>query len=494
MFAVLAAVACSVFGAKLITISAFGSRVPLLDQWDGEAQRLYAPYLRGTLSFADLFAPYNEHRMLVTRLIALVHLELAGEWNTLLEMILCAVVSTALITWLAALLMPLVAPQRRLLLACFVLFTFAFPISYENTLLGFNFHFYFTLFFGIGALVAFASARPFTWRWFGGLAAAVLSYFSLSAGVATILAAGILVSLQLATNARKRCGREFAAVVVMASIAVAMILGEASIANPMSTAWTFIQGIVVFMSRIILAVIPTVWFCLHTLARRPAISDRAWVAVGIAGWIGIQVALLAYGRGTLLAPRYMDTLLLVYPVGLVAVFALADKAQATRFSRLAGPVAATWVFALVAVVAALSNWGSLAAIDWSKSARQQGVNMQAYLSSGNVDYLKPKGGRGLELQLYYPNPQRLAEIVGDPDVRAILPPELRPPDADNAGARNRMWLKGAFASGTATAVHLILSIGPALLGLGVGLFFAVGARQSLPGTRVPDHPRRVGPK
>jgi hypothetical protein len=483
MFALLAAVACTVFGSRLFVISALGSPVPLLDQWNGEGESLYAPYLKGALSFADLFAPHNEHRIFVFRLLALVHLELAGEWNTRLEMILGAILLTAVITWLAALLMPLVAPQRRMLLACFAAFVFAFPIGYENALCGFQSQVYLAMFFGIAALVAIAATRAFSLRWFSGLAAAVLSYFSFATGVATLLAVGALVILQLMTNARKRCGREFAAVVVMASIAVVMILWAASSAKPMSTPWTIIQGFILFTGVIILAVIPTVWFCQHTLARRPAISDRAWVAVGIAVWVAIEVALLAYGRGTLVAPRYMDSLLLVYPVGLVAVFALADRALATRFRRYAGPGAATWVFALVAVIAVLSGLGSLGAIDWSKSARHQAVNVHAYFATRSVDHLQAKGGRGLEVQLYYPNPLQLADILGDPDVRAILPPEFRPADADNTAARNRMLLKGALAGVTATAVHLLLSSGPALLALGVSFFLAAGARRSLPGAR-----------
>ena len=77
-------------------------------------------------------------------------------------MILNAIIHTTLITWLAALLMPLVTPQRRMLLACFVAFLFALPIGYENTLLGLNSSFYFVILFGIAAVVAFAAARAFS--------------------------------------------------------------------------------------------------------------------------------------------------------------------------------------------------------------------------------------------------------------------------------------------------------------------------------------------
>lgn len=480
--ALLAALACVVFGAKLITVSALGSPMPLSDQWDGEAAILYSRYLRGILSFADLFAPHNEHRIFVFRIFALAHLELAGEWNTRFEMIFGAIVDTAAITWLTSVLMPLVVPRRQMLLACFVAFVCALPI-YENALWGFQDQLYLALFFGIGGLIAFAAARPFSARWFCGLTAAVLSYFSFATGVATVLAAGALVVLQIATNARCRCRREFAGLVVMASVALAMILWAVSIAKPMSSPWTFIQGLFGFAALVGAALVPTAWFCYRTVARRPDIADRAWVVVGIAAWLGIQFVLFAYGRGVLIAIRYTDVIVLAYAVGLMAVLALADSERGKRFGQHTARAVVPWVFAVVTVVGALGYYGSvLGAIDWSKAARQEMSKVQAYLATGNVDDLKSKGRGGHGIELSYPNPPHLATVLKDPDVRAILPPEIRPGDADNAGARNRMWLKGSLAGATATAVRLILFVGPAFLALGIGLFFAAGARRSVEGS------------
>ncbi|WP_142280369.1 hypothetical protein [Mycobacterium paraense] len=484
-FALLAAVACTVCGAKLFVISALGSPMPLLDQWDAEAAGLYSPYLRGALSLADLFAPHNEHRILVFRLFALVHLELAGEWNTRLEMIFGAIVHTAAITWLAALLLPLVAVRRRVLLAGFTAFVFAFPVVYENALWAFQDQVYLALFFGIAALVVLAFARPFSVRWFCGLAAAILSYFSFATGVAAVLAAVLLVGLQLATNARKRCGREFGGFLVLVAFAVAMVAWTASCARPTSTPWTFVQGLLVLFALAGLGFVPTVAFCYHTVARRPGVSDHAWVVVGICAWLAIQLVLFAYGRGAAVGVRYLDIVLLVYPVGLTAMFALGDQPRAARFGRFGPRAAVGWMFTVVAALALLGYYGSvLGAVDWSKAAQQQMVNAQAYLATGNADVLRSRGRGGHGIELAHPNPQRVAQVLGDPYVKAVLPSELRPADADNAAARNRTWLKGSLADSTAAAVRLVLGIGPILVALGAGLLFATGARRTTPGAQV----------
>lgn len=481
--ALLAAVACTVLGARLIVISAFGSPVPVLDQWDGEGAVLYSPYLKGTLSVATLFASHNGHRILITRLFALGHLELAGEWNTRLEMIFGAMVLTALVTWLAALLMPLVAPQRRMLLSCFIALAFAFPLDYENTLWGFQSQVYLSLLSGLAALVAFASAAPFSARWFGGLVAGVLAYFAFATGVAALPAAGMLVSLQLATRTRKRCGREVAAVAVMAAVALAMILWGATSTRTMSTLWTFAAGLAIFAALTIVGGVPIALFCRHTLLRRPNISDRAWVVLGLSAWVAVQLILLAYGRGSLVAPRYMDVVLLVYPMALVAVFARSDRADngGTRGRARLGAV--TWLFAVVAAFALAGCMSVLACSYWSKAANQQLADVQSYLASGNNDDLRERGSTTRGIVLNHPFPERQARVLGDPAVRAILPPEVRPPDADNAGARDRMWLKGRLAGATAMTVHLMLMGSPAVLAVGIGLFFAVGAARDVSPSR-----------
>lgn len=470
--ALLAAVACTVFGSRLTIVSAFGSPVPILDQWDAEGAALYSPYLNGTLTFANLFASHNGHRIVITRVIALGHLELAGEWNTRLEMVFSAVVLAAVITWLAALLLPLVAPHRRLLLASFIALEFAFPIDFENTLWGFQSQVYLSLLFGVAALVAFAAASAFSPRWFGGLAAGVLAYFAFATGVATLPAAAVLVGLQLATRARRRCGREIAGVVVIAIVAAALTLWGAGSTTPMSTPGTFVLGLGIFTALTIAGAIPIVLYCRHLLAQRPGVSDHVWVILGISGWVAIQLVLFAYGRGSAVAPRYLDVVLLVYPMAFVAVFALSDNARTTETGPRPRRGAMLWALAAVTFFAIAGGLSVLACSYWSRAADQEIADVRAYLVTGNVNQLQERGGPNHGVSLVHPYPARQAAVLGDPEVRAILPPELRPADADNAAVRNHLLLRGRASAATDFAVHWILAAGPVFLALGIGLFFA----------------------
>ncbi|OBF18225.1 hypothetical protein A5725_21335 [Mycobacterium kubicae] len=479
--------ASCVLGSRLIIISAFASPVPVHDQWDAEALVLYSPYLKGTLSLGNLFAAHNEHRIFITRVLSLVHLELAGEWNPRLEMILNALILTALITWLTALLLPLVARRRSLLLSGFVAFVFAFPIDFENTLWGFQSQIYFSLLFGVAAIVAFTAARPFSLRWFAGLAAATLSYFSFATGVVTLIAAGLVVCSQLAMNTRTRSRREFGGVIVLGLLGTAVTIWAANGAHPKSNVWTVIQGVGIFAVLTIMALIPMVLFCKYKLADRPSVSDRAWVVIGLFALALFQLGMFAYGRGTAVAPRYLDVVLLAYPLGLVAVFTISDSLPARRSGWGAGQAAPIWVFIVVFVIGVAGYASILASTYWNAAANQQMSDVKAYLATGKVDYLKAKGPPNHGVVLTHPAPERQARALDDPDIRAILPAEIRPPGADNAGARHRLLLGGKLADATEMAVHAILTLGPAVLAIGFGLFFAVATAQSISARRRPTH-------
>lgn len=478
------AIASAVLGGHLLLIASLASPLPFWDQWDAEARSLYVPYLNGTLTTNHLFASHNEHRIVFTRLLALLHLELAGEWNTRLEMILGTVVHAGVVVLLASQLMPLVARAKRLLLAAFMALLFALPIGYENTLWGFQSQFYFVALFGLSAVVCFSKARAFDARWFTGTTLSVMSYYSFSSGTATILVAAVLALLQLFAGVRERNVREIVAITVMIAVGIGMMMGVArSVSQAPFEIFDFIQGFVALAALPLVTVIglafvqgPGIWLALHTLATKPPLGSQLWVAVGTLGWIASQLLLFAYGRGTVMGLRYLDIAILAYPIGLVAVLILADRWRNGRLARHAPRIAVAWVFVMVALLAVLANYSSLrGAMEWKEARTLETASVAAHLAGNDSASLAP---------LPYPNAQRLYDVLAIPEIRAILPPDIRPADADVEAVHQRMMLKGALAGPTAQAVQLLLLISPAFIALALALFFAV-ATQTAIGTRGP---------
>ncbi|MBV9126611.1 MAG: hypothetical protein JO117_00845, partial [Verrucomicrobia bacterium] len=61
-----------VAGAKLCLLRAAGSPLPFFDAWAGEGDTLLRPWLEGTWRWRqDLFAPFYQHRIALTRLFTL---------------------------------------------------------------------------------------------------------------------------------------------------------------------------------------------------------------------------------------------------------------------------------------------------------------------------------------------------------------------------------------------------------------------------------------
>ena len=70
-----------VFAAKLLLMREFPAFAPHWDQWDGEARGLYLPYCNCSLSWPQMFALHNEHRIFFSRLLALDLLLVNGQWD-----------------------------------------------------------------------------------------------------------------------------------------------------------------------------------------------------------------------------------------------------------------------------------------------------------------------------------------------------------------------------------------------------------------------------
>src|SRR4051812_31139517 len=149
-----------ILGAKLLLIKLVGSDLPFWDQWDAEGLLLYKPYLTETLTISDLLGRHNEHRILFTRLMSLTVLALTGSWNPIFEMILNAMIHVLALGVLIFALEPRLGKDTQVPVAIFCMVIHVVPFGWENTLWGFQLHFYCLLLFGISSVALYLIRRP----------------------------------------------------------------------------------------------------------------------------------------------------------------------------------------------------------------------------------------------------------------------------------------------------------------------------------------------
>ena len=447
------ACALIVIGAKCWMIARYGNPTPYWDQWDAEAATLYPHYFAGTLRFSDLIAPHNEHRILVTRLWSLFLLELEGYWDPILQMLANTLLLGALIALLIVAVRPILDRLSWIGFAIFITVIFALPVTWGNGLSGFNSQWYFMQLFSIAGLLAIIAAAAFTPRWWIALLLLIASYFSMAGGAAT-MAAGFAICVVQYASGRRAGAKELLALALLAAATVVMVvyIPASSGGDAPARAHTiaeFIRGWLDVASWpitsgqptavLILCAIPiqapALLGSLYVIRQRPPLSDRRWLLVALAGWFALQAAALAYGRGGGTESRYVDAII----VGLLA----SDIAflWAWRASQ-SSPPRRRVVFAAAAFWLTLIFTG--AGIKIVKDAVPQMTKFYAlstpqtetlrnYLATSDIGALENKP----PLYIPYPDARRLASIISNPAVRAILPPVLVGEESARRAQRGR---------------------------------------------------------
>ena len=178
-------------------VRAFGVNVVFADAWD--MVLVFHKFFSGRLTFADLYAQHNEHRMFFPKGAELL-LGLLTRYNNVAEMYV--VVSCFLIT--AVVLLVAFRREIGLPLIFFVpvaLLIFSFR-QYENMLFGFQISFAFTQTFGVLALYLLSSSRGNfgAYAFAAALGSATIASFSTAQGL-LVWPAGLL-GLLLGSGAR----------------------------------------------------------------------------------------------------------------------------------------------------------------------------------------------------------------------------------------------------------------------------------------------------
>jgi hypothetical protein len=181
-------VALLVFGivlfARAIYVSLYALPVPYWDQWDAEGAFLLIPWEDSGLTWSQMFAPHNEHRIFWSRVLSLLVYEGSGKvWdNQTLAYISSGILALvaamiAALTWRSRAALPAKVSTVLVLLALGTL-----PFAWENIPAGFQNSFYFMMLWGTLGIILTVYAHGAAWRLLA-LFAAVACIFSMASGV-----------------------------------------------------------------------------------------------------------------------------------------------------------------------------------------------------------------------------------------------------------------------------------------------------------------------
>lgn len=452
---------CLMVSARWWLIGSYGSPVPFWDQWDAQAVKLFEPYVSGHLTWETLLSPHNEHRILTTRVLALVLFVVNGNWNPVLEMAVNAVLLSGALLMLTGFLAKSLKPGSRAVICVFVVALYAVPYAVENTLAGFQAQFYFNLLFSFLSLWLLVTRSLFSPGWWGGVIASAAAYFSLASGVFVLVAAVAVMALQTAStllpvpraspsdrdktslHASSSLRVRLAAMVLLSGLfAIGYFFTPQLEAHAGLKAHSMMEFLTALLTEsswpypvrwrhLVLMNLPVLLFLPMLYWHRAAPVARAsWFLLGLVIWVAGQMVALAYGRAsTVLAPRYLDLL----SIGIVVNFTcLLWCAQALR----AGPQRITYLVCLVwACYVAAGFYHERESIgkgvlDKHRYSLAEQSNVSCYLATGDRGCLYDKP----YMEIPYPDPVRLQSLLDDPGIRGILPAALLPLSASDRRA------------------------------------------------------------
>lgn len=437
----------SVFGAKLWIIATYGNATPFWDEWPGQAQELFIPYFESRLSFADLFAAHNEHRLLTTRIVSLLLIVANGLWDPMLQMIVNATIHSAFGVFVVMYFGQTLDRLSFVLLTILTLTLVAVPFATESPLMGFQTHFYCSFFLGFIAICMISRRSSWSAPVYMGVIAATLSFFSLASGALVFLAAMMVIVVKRSLAVERGWYSWLLATVLLALFVGALSItptiedhkslaahsiGEFIRAFSVWAAWPLKPKI----ATVVALNVPLLLFAWKTLRRPPPGDSVAWAILGCGLWVAMQIAALAFGRAaSITASRYAD----IAGLNLIVNFVCAARLS-TSVLRVAGT--GLWV-ATVAVGLTMQlthpPFPSLGVpfqmvnhvpheLNWRRHiALQHEENIKAYLQTGQFPPGASHADRSLPFRSDYLEPLLSHKIV-----RTILPSNLQEAVADHS--------------------------------------------------------------
>ncbi len=433
----LLSVLMAVLGAKLQLIDRYGSDLPYWDQWDAEGDFLLRPHLEGKLTAAELYRPHNEHRPAISRLLSLALFEAGGrQWDARVQMLVNSLLHASIACFLLALAWRALPPLATAGFAALTALFLSTPVSWENTLSGFQSQFYFVLLFAALHLGGTLLAPPRSWRWCLAPLAGTAALFSMASGLLSALAIVGAVAAR-ALRDRKITRDDLLVLGINAVLVVSglwlktAVPGHEELKASGPGVWieAFLHQFswpVISLWAAPLGLLPPVALALAYFRRRID-GPVALTLLGASTWFCLQAAAIAYARGSEAhgyASRYCDILSVGVLINVLSLAYLAATALSRR-GRIGG-------IGLAAVFTGIALGGLSREADktFQETLRILPDINDARISKvrGYVESHDPSFFNAAPwTELPYPSATRLASLLDNPALRAALPASVRPP-------------------------------------------------------------------
>ncbi len=433
--AVAGAVFLAVLAAQLALVAACGTDIPFQDQWDAEG-RLYAAWRDGTLTAADLFRPWNEHRIVWTHLLNLGLFAANGQWDPLVQLAAIALLRAAIAAGLARAVARDLSARGRIAVAAAVTVAFLPHLAWHHVLWGFESQIDFALGFSLLALGLLGAETRSAPRVIGGLLAGLAGLLAMGAAALVPVALLGLAALRALERRRVAWAEVWPAALLLAAAVWWRTEVPAHAALRPANAGEFLAAALRVLgwphAQVPLAALainaPLLLLLGLRLARRRAAARGEDFVVLVAGW-SVALALAtawARGGGAELAgglpSRYVDFAVLLPLANVWAAVTLArETAAATRPRSVL--IAGAWGAFL------LAGWIGLSAQVWRGLVlprardREAPVRlMRAFQATRDAAVF---AGQPL-LLVPHPNPAAVQAVLDDQRLKGALPPSLQP--------------------------------------------------------------------
>lgn len=413
------------FLCHVVQILRYSNSLPFGDQWDGEALTLLKPWVEGKLTLAQMFAAHNEHRIFFTRALDLLAFLLnSNYWDNRVFASISSAVYATLIAFLGVITCKIENATTKYVVLTLVFFLPITTANYENTLWGFQSSFYFLSLFAL-LTIHILSEYKFSAR--NMIAVVSLSLFSLGTLASGFLLAPIAAVMTMATSKQySPSTRKITLMLTLCIIGTTGFLIIPKIAGHEVLRAQSLVELIFSMAKTMawpvpifpIAWLPLAFWLYFSLRHRHELLPVDKFFLGLAAWVFLQAAAIAYSRGhDLTEPpsRYTDILM----QGMVAnlyfccqLFSLAKKARSVTLRRICRSAISVIAF-VTGIFFALDSLAGLYAANNNRFLMQNNfIITRVLLERPNIETDN--------FSLPYPNKAALIDFLFDPAIQHLL--------------------------------------------------------------------------